>query len=386
MRVRCGSGYALFNTDCREVLPYVPDCSIDSLVTDPPAGIAFMNKVWDDPQGWKESECVSSTREGFIIQMTAVFRECVRVLKPGGHALVWALPRTVGWTHRAIEDAGFEIRDCLTHVFGQGFSKTGDLGKKDESLSGLSTSIRPAHENWILARKPIVERTVVANVAAYGTGALNIDACRIERHTDDRTEYGIDGDECSEWTSNTYGLKSGSRGAYSVHPKGRWPTNFILSHSPECEGGACAADCPSAELDRQSGDSCSHRGRARSSRNSGEGWGMRHTGAEYNDTGGASRFFFCAKASRKDRDFGLPDGIRNTHPTVKSTNLMRYLVRLITPINGQVLDPFMGSGSTGVAALLEGFRFTGMERDESYYEIAEARVTSANRALQRIAP
>jgi len=332
------------------------DESIDSLVTDPPAGISFMGSKWDGAKGG---------RDEWITWLQEILAEALRTLKPGGHALVWALPRTSHWTATAIEDAGFEIRDVITHHFGTGFPKSHNVGNsidkmlgqpdrgraiptasthlpvgkyKEEKLTGnkveefqaktdeakpwagFGTALKPASEHWILARKPL-EGTVAAGVLKHGTGALNIDATRIG----DEEHIVGGGDE-----SNMF--QGGFDPNYVPKTvKGRWPANLMLSH---------AEGCPVEQLDQ----------------------------------GISSRFFYCAKASKKERNAGLEKGNQNTHPTVKPVALMRYLIRLITPPGGTVLDPFMGSGSTGIAAHKEGFSFIGIEQDEAYFKVAEQRI------------
>ena len=291
--------------DCREFLCGLPDGCADAVVTDPPAGINFMGRAWDRFSG----------RAAFVTFMTDVMAECLRVLKPGGHAFVWALPKTAHWTTWAVEDAGFEIRDVVVHLFGQGMPKSLAL-------------LKPAAEHWILARK-LLTSTVAANVLAHGTGSLNIDACR------------VDG--------------------------GRHPANVVLD-----EVAAEALDLQSGIL--TSGAMAS--GTVRAVRD-GVVYGKLGPIATTQDivasSGGASRFFYVGKASTKDK---TSDGlIDNDHPTPKNTALMRWLCRLVTPPGGLVVDPFTGSGSTGVACALEGFQFLGVDADP----------VSDNTSLHRIA-
>lgn len=252
---------------------------------------------------------------------------------------------------------------------------------------GLGTALKPSHEPIVVARKPLVG-TVAANVLEHGTGALNIDGCRIEHESEEdlATSLAKNPGRDDTVTSGTYGA---DRPQQSVNVDGRWPANVVLSERA------------AAELDEQSGESVSRIGKPRSGQN-GDGWGMTATGAEYDDEGGPSRFFYCAKASRAERNAGLEGfeerqirrlsggdfahnsgstnsdkagaASRNSHPTVKPINLMRWLVRLVTPPGGTVLDPFLGSGTTGAAAALEGFDFIGIEREAEYVAIAEARI------------
>lgn len=312
---------AAYIGDAAEVLPDLPAATVDAIVTDPPAGIRFRGMRWDTfrparPRAGEEEQ-VDPARQAFIDFLNPVTRECLRVLKPGGHMLAWAIPRTSHWTATAIENAGFEVRDVITHHFGTGFPKTRLLARP---WRGWSTALKPASEHWILARKPL-EGDLRQNLRTHGTGALNIAACRIVR------------------------------GRLS-----RWPADLVLSHHPDC-GKRCVPGCPVAELDEQSGSQP-----------------------------GASTFFYVAKPSPRERNLGLPnapDTARrrrherllfwsvplpgaNNHPTVKSVTLMRYLCRLVTPPGGLVVDPFMGSGSTGVAAIREEFSFLGIERDAGY--------------------
>jgi site-specific DNA-methyltransferase (adenine-specific) len=367
--------------DCLEILPALAEGSIDALVTDPPAGIGFMGNGWDHFDRHRPRSDGSPrgrSRRNFVDFMTRVMAECWRLLKPGGHALVWAIPRTSHWTATAIEDAGFEVRDVITHHFGTGFPKSRDVSKatgigaeRSRRWLGWGTGLKPASEHWILARKPLAAPNAAANVLAYGTGALNIDGCRIA---------------------------SGSGG--------RWPANLILSHSPDCDTPGCVPDCPIQALDRQSGSSKTRR-ILKPSDCGGNTWGgtfqIRRGPRGHTDEGGASRFFYVAKPSTLERDAGLdgsplrladpygqhrgrrshdkrrfdgrpPRVAHNHHPTVKSVVLMRYLCTLITPPGGTILDCFAGSGSTLVAAKSLGFHVVGIERDPDYVEIIRRRV------------
>lgn len=338
-------GYTLYAGDCVQVLRTLPACSVDAICTDPPAGIAFMGKEWDKDKGG---------RDAWIAWLQEVAAECYRVIRPGGHALVWALPRTSHWTGMAWENAGWEPRDKIVHIFGSGFPKSLNVG------GGLGTALKPASEDWWLFRKPL-DGTVAANVLKHGTGAINIDGCRVEG--------------------------------------GRFPANVITDGSDEVE-----------EVFPQNikGGTWNKTGGARHFNNNGKKTDYVTSGSDAT-IGSASRFFYCAKANKRDRDEGL-DGMpevaasglpmrsaegerggvgmdgtatdrdtkyRNTHPTVKNVNLMRYLVRLITPKNGICLDPFMGSGSTGKGCAYEGFGFIGIELDPHFVEVAEKRILYA---------
>jgi site-specific DNA-methyltransferase (adenine-specific) len=440
--------------DCLEVMKDWPDNCIDSIVTDPPAGISFMGKQWDGDKGG---------RDKWIQWLSGIMVEAGRLLKPGGHAFVWALPRTSHWTGLALENAGFEIRDCIYHVFGSGFPKSLDISKAIDKQawaeraiigsnpnarpnqqgkhpltmsgpyiykpvtasctlnakrwSGWGTALKPAVECWWLARKPLSENTVAENVLKWGTGGLNIDACRIE--TEDNLNGGVYSGEYREGDTGTWqtqdrsgGKGSGFRrgiGEYQ-QPRGRFPANLVHDGSEEV-----LAEFAKAGNRRPAGTV--------SKRNTANGmFGLGHDGKEnvmHNDTGSAARFFYCAKPSRREREAGLEDinnlfeqregmdavdgervnrhevgevwidrqdgkgrvpvnrrylASRNNHPTVKPVALMRYLIRLITPPGGIVLDMFAGSGSTLVAAIREGMGFVGIEISPEYCKIAERRV------------
>ena len=356
--------------DCRERLKELADCSVDSVVTDPPYELGFMGKSWDST--------------GVAYDVT-VWQECLRVLKPGGHLLAFGGSRTYHRLAVAIEDAGFQIRDQIMWVYGSGFPKSLNVGKQDgcQEWSGWGTALKPAHEPIVLARKPL-DGTVANNVLVHGVGGINIDGCRVEAQ-----------DTFGGGTKGTSGFAAGYEhdGWVAGSSLGRFPANFIHDGSDEV-----------VELfsDSKGGAYPAKRGQAvNTSFASGqetEG-GFRSMG----DSGSAARFFYCAKANKKDRNEGLDgfaekreadriisDGVGgenprnrsntpklNHHPTVKPTDLMRYLCRLITPPNGTVLDPFTGSGSTGKAAVAEGFSFIGVEQSEEYLAIAKARIEAA---------
>jgi site-specific DNA-methyltransferase (adenine-specific) len=418
----------LMNGDCRLMLKELGDNSVDAVVTDPPyaltsekkggSGLAslnlnspagrarvttgFMGKAWDT---------------GETAFDPAFWQEVMRVLKPGGHVLAFGGSRTYHKIATAIDDAGFEIRDQIMWLYGSGFPKSSN---QDGDWKGWGTALKPAHEPIVVARKPLIG-TVPANLAKYGVGALNIDGCRVGNFVNttppgtDRynranfeqgyrpSAYGRDGESSAErrYTdkgSTNFAATPGPRGGA---PEGRWPANVIhdgsdevLSAFPTAPGQMAKASSNSDTRKTQNVYGAMKRG---------------SDGAEPRDTGGsAARFFYCAKASKQDRDEGLttppkpvvtfatangtsgkPSSIsegrnteyRNTHPTVKPTNLMRYLTRLVTPPNGVVLDPFMGSGSTGRGAILEGFNFIGIEMSPEYFDIADARIAAAEKAF-----
>lgn len=396
---------SLYHGDCLNVLAGMPDNSVDSIVTDPPYGISFMNKKWD-----------------YDVPSVAIWTECLRVLKPGGHILAFASARTQHKMATNIEDAGFEIRDMVTYlydtsesakalveslssdqrklldatfgrdamlawVYGSGFPKSHNL--KDE-WEGWGSALKPALEPITMARKPF-KGTLSSNVLIHGTGALNIDGCRVEWPDGKVPEVGTPG-----WGGPAKKLTAvpGQEGETVDRSQpselGRWPANLIHDGSDEVTGlfpystsGAMKADTKRSAQD-EAGSVCY-----------GTFGGNFASDNIKANSGSASRFFYCAKATRKDRNEGMEDpgpqfrhgatlrNIENTatrgnnHPTVKPTELMRWLCRLVTPPGGVVLDPFMGSGSTGKAALIEGFGFTGIELDEGSYQIAEARVLAA---------
>lgn len=360
----------LYNGDSATLLKQLPDNSIDSMVTDPPASISFMGKQWDGDKGG---------RQQWVSWLSGIMQECFRVLKPGSHSLVWALPRTSHYTATAIEDAGFEIRDMVVHLQAQGFPKGSNIGKAaGPKWDGWNTSLKPAAEFWILARKPISEKTVVSNVLEWGTGAINIEASRIA--TADNLNGGAYAKSGTP-RDDGWHMERGGAGEYK-QPSGRFPSNVVLSHSPDCTAPSCSTNCPIHQLDEQSGILKSGTGAVKKSTAKGHqgtcyGKENRPEGTpniEYGDIGGASRFFkqfiYKSKASKSDK------GEDNDHPTVKSIALCEYFVNLVTPPGGTVLDPFMGSGSTGVAAVQNGFHFTGIEMDEHYFKISEKRIYS----------
>jgi DNA modification methylase len=570
------SDYQLFHGDCLEVMAGMEDNSIDSIVCDPPAGISFMGKKWDGDKGG---------RNAWIAWMASIAAECLRVLKPGGHAFVWALPRTSHWTATAWEDAGFEVRDRVAHVFGSGFPKSLDVSKAIDKAAGAErevvgvredfaarapknnfdqfsatnpsengintrsfaqkmgqltapatpaaqqwdgwgTALKPAMEDWWLFRKPLAERTVAANVLEWGTGAINVDGCRVG--TDDNMARPASNGRHMEdrpWVHRRQAAGLPSRPETTDTGKGRWPANLILSY-PEDEYDDEGNLLPNPGKDEVlAGFPVTTSGALNAGHKQGAG-SFGKIGGETilrdygGDTGSAARFFYVAKSSKRDRNEGLDgtctvkynidksnlilsgglswknvyaglvqslqkatSGIQtvkwlidesgesitglcpldslsttlteisrittseilnlltpsltsafipavnsemanggnpaesaensskyqqtttngsqesargaslvvskmlsvirdgenwkhktNIHSTVKPTALMQYLCRLITPPGGLILDPFAGSGSTGKGAILEGFRFIGIEQDAEYIEIARRRI------------
>lgn len=332
--------------ECIAVMRGMADCSVHAIVTDPPYGLGFMGKGWDAlPPGREWAE------------------ECLRVLRPGGHLLAFGGTRTYHRLACAVEDAGFEIRDCLAWLYGSGFPKSHNL--KDE-WDGWGTALKPAHEPIVMARKPLIG-TVAANVLEHDTGALNVEACRVAT-TDDLNGGAYSAERKpsdSEWVAHGGTIHS-STGREYEQPAGRWPANVLLD--PEA---AALLDEQTGEL--TSGANPRRRGADTTRAAYGEFGGQEKCAAPRGiDSGGASRFFYVAKASSRERNAGLED--RNVHPTVKPVKLMRWLVRLVTPPGGTVLDPFAGSGTTGCACVLEGFDFIGVEREEEYVDLANARI------------
>jgi hypothetical protein len=546
----------LLQGDCLERLHELAPNSVDSLITDPPAGISFMGKEWDKDKGG---------RKQWVAWMTEVMTECMRVMKPGAHGLVWAIPRTSHWTATALEDAGFEVRDVVTHLFGSGFPKSLDISKAIDKAAGVEpvtigrkmgasnaaglkhdgrtqsggaylqtgkyiadtapasesaaqwngwgTALKPSNERWILCRKPILsekllgktatssapeweeiflstemlwkniwdavsspqntsiiktikdltialktlscsifgltqvittldeirisgelfdvstveialknasqtlsdlrtiiarenvlsiadilrtlielqqrdddalnlapfaedyilirkpcsEKTVAANVLKWGVGGINIDGCRVSTsEIKDATHHG---GKFGMWNAN--GDNKGyirHNGNGTSNTQGRFPANLVLSHTIFCDDNACDEECPVKMLDGQAKTSTTGKRTKNIDYKSDGMFPLGSKANEYTDKGGASRFFYTAKASKRERGEG------NVHPTVKPLKLMKYLITLITPPRGVVLDPFMGSGSTGVAAKELGMQFVGIEKEEQYIEIAEKRI------------
>lgn len=363
--------YTLHLGDCIEAMRAMPDNSVDSIVTDPPYGLSFMGKKLD-----------------YDVPSVEIWVECLRVLKPGGHLLAFAGTRTQHRMAVRIEDAGFEIRDMIAWVYGSGFPKSRNL---DGDWQGWGTALKPALEPITVARKPLTG-TVAANVLAHGTGALNIDGCRVGWPDGKVPEIGTPG-----WGGPAKKLTAvpGQDGDTVERSKpsdlGRWPANLIHDGSDDVVVLFPSEACASAPVKSAEPTANGFSGPVKYS-----GMRERVAGAFHADTGSAARFFYCAKTSRKDRNEGLPIGDQkavstnatmrqvedadwpkrngNHHPTVKPTDLMAYLLRLVTPPGGTALDPFMGSGSTGKAAMREGFEFIGCELDPEYLAIAKARI------------
>jgi site-specific DNA-methyltransferase (adenine-specific) len=381
--------YQIMTGDCREVLRTMADNSIDSIVTDPPYGLSFMGKAWDKG-----------------VPGVEFWTEMLRVIKPGGHLLSFGGSRTYHRMASAIEDAGWEIRDQIMWIYGSGFPKS-------HNGAWGGTALKPAHEPIVMARKPLIG-TVAANVLAHGTGAININVCRVEWPNGAVPEIGTPGwaahQRCSRLLSAAPGMVGDTVDRNPPSRLGRWPANVIHDGSDEVITAFPSAPGQIANA-KTSGD-CKTRGiygvmrygrdgepSADSANVGAVGFAMK-PGARRLDAGSAARFFYCAKPSKAEREAGCgyltPDTTSdgpavaadnayqrgkterlNTHPTVKPTELMRYLCRLVTPAGGTILDPFMGSGSTGRGAVLEGFDFIGIEMDADYTTIADARIREA---------
>jgi DNA modification methylase len=398
----------IYNEDCLEGMKLLDDNSIDNIVTDPPYELGFMGKKWDN------------TGIAYNIEL---WKECLRILKPGGHLLAFGGTRTYHRMACAIEDAGFEIRDQMQWIYGSGFPKSMDISKaidkkagaerevvgikagheefanrktkghidfKDgtegfdrpwmhddekrkmyhmqtapatpeaKQWEGWGTALKPANEPIVVARKPISEKTIADNVLKWGTGGINIDDCRIP------TEDSLDGGAYAKNGTprdDGWGMQRGGAGEY-VQPTGRFPANVILDEEAgklldEQSGILKSAKVKSAKP-AYKGESITKFLRGRSTPNN-----------QYDDCGGASRFFYCAKASKKERGEG------NNHPTVKPVSLIKYLVTLVTPPDGVCLDPFIGSGTTAIACIDTGRNFIGFELDTHYCEIANERIRKA---------
>jgi site-specific DNA-methyltransferase (adenine-specific) len=460
------SAHTLHLGDCIDVMRAMPDNSVDAIVTDPPYHLTTGKKDGSGPASDNPDSPAGRARVGTgfmgmawdggdIAQSVDMWREALRVLKPGGHLLAFSGSRTYHRMACAIEDAGFEIRDQIMWVYGSGFPKSLDVSKAIDKAAGAErevlgvadsrgslkspafntswrgaegrddirdlskknitapatdaarqwggwgTALKPSHEPICVARKPLVG-TVAVNVQAWGTGALNIDGCRVPV-TDAgyaRNCAGDRGHAENRKRDMAFGMTAGS-----AHEQGRWPANLIHDGSDEVVALFPAEAGAAAPVHKRGGD------KFRNSYGSFAG-NIDEAGSTFRgDAGSAARFFYCAKASRKDRNEGCEamakkpllwssgtqnpgsfqaegtdKSSQNHHPTVKPVSLMQYLVRLVTPPGGTVFDPFMGSGSTGKACMREGFRFVGAELNPEYLAIAEARIAHAAQAAARAAP
>lgn len=371
--------------DMRTALDALPDDSIDAGTTDPPYEIKIGGNAWD--------------RTGVAFDVAA-WRAYYRVLKPGAHLAAFGGTTKHHRVWCAIEDAGFEIRDTILWIHAQGMSHTSELSKlEDEALAaqwtGWSARLRANVEPICLARKPLVG-TLAENLARYGTGALHVDACRVPIPPGDRpSDAGPEGRYLAgaQRQGHIDGMQQGR--VYTPHSEGRWPSNVVLSHTEQCPtDGPCVLGCPVAELDAQSGiqrDGVAVRHRGSNFDPSGP-WGslgVKPVGTPdmtYGGSGGASRYYpvfrYIAKPSPNERKLGLAR--RNPHHTVKPLALMRWLVRLVTPPQGVVLDAFAGSGTTLMGAELEDLRWIGVELDADNAEVARRRAFAAAELAGRV--
>jgi len=412
----------ILHGDCVEQMRLLPEASVDAVVTDPPYGINFMGKAWDAPGGMLGQMATGdeqrgayayggSPSRGYADNDNAAFgawcetwlTECLRVLKPGGHLLAFGGTRTWHRLAVAVEDAGFEIRDSMAWLYGSGFPKSLDVSKAIDRAAGAlaheskrfivagqtgglinpptkgyvppapatdaakqwqgwGTALKPAFEPIVVARKPLTG-TVAANVLEHGTGALNVDGCRI-------------GTTVETWpSSRNYSAREMSRpGSTKASdaetqptgdaPSGRWPANVVLD------------DHTAALVDEQSGVSTSGAAGLKGSSGFADGYSGEYS-VPYGDTGGASRFFYAAKAPSEER----PTGNGTAHPTVKPLDLMRWLVRLVTPPGGIVLEPFAGSGTTVEACIKEDVRCIAIEREADYLPLIDERINRNNLSL-----
>lgn len=387
--------YQIYNENNMETLARMADNSLDAIVTDAPYGLGKEPDPLSVLESWITTGYHEIIGKGFMgkewdafVPQPAFWKEVYRVLKPGGYVLCFFGTRTYDWGTLAIRLAGFEIRDCIQWIYGSGFPKSLNVTKAGgpNEWGGYGTALKPAYEPICVARKPLIG-TVAENVLKHQCGAINLNECRIgdtgARNNGRNTD------------SNIYG-KFGRMEKVDYN-MGRFPANIILD------------EIAAAMLDEQSGLLTSGKMSAGTRRSNLAGYAgpmPNITGSEtYGDAGGASRFFYCAKASRADRDYGcegmeykevglksntsdqhitrrdgfVPSPLRNNHPTVKPIALMRYLVRLVkTPFDTcTILDPFMGSGTTGIACMLEGINFYGCESEKDSYDIAAVRIEYA---------
>ena len=435
--------FNLYNGDCLDVLKTLPDNSVDSIVTDPPYGLS--NQSQDDIikclTAWLADEAYTHGSSGFMgkkwdsfVPSPTVWKECLRVLKHGGHIACFAGSRTQDLMGISLRLAGFEMRDVVMWVYGSGFPKGLDIAKGIDKELGLTpielgankwdgrkpngglnkvfgdykgndstiketignsdqakqwegwnTNLKPSYEPIILARKPL-DGTVVNNVLKHGVGGLNIDACRVGTSENDlKGLYRATTENNSErnWKNTSKQVIQNP----IVLEKGRYPANLIHDGSDSVEALFPYTKCSDNKIGQKNGGTF--------------GTGKSILYNQKGSEGSASRYFYCAKASKADRDEGLEgfelksnmrvnaprmneeqktaSKLGNFHPTIKPTALMQYITKLITPLNGTVLDPFMGSGSTGKACMLEGFNFTGIELSSEYLAIAEARIKHAQK-------
>lgn len=408
----------IIHNDCLEVLKEIPDNYFDSLITDPPSSISFMNKEWDKDKGGMLN---------WINWLSGIMSESLRVMKPGACGLVWSLPRTSHWTGMALELAGFKIIDIVHVAQGQGFPKGQCLSKQIDQLLGeerevigdlkssrkiknttnalggswqedpkitspsspeakfwdgwKTAQLKPAVENWWLVQKPISESSIARNILKHGVGGLNIEASRVG------TESIIRSMGCKPTNRSSYGTFAHDKTEQMTggSTSGRFPSNLILSCGANCIGYDHSPDCPISVIGEQSGILSVCGGPKKTTHNKGM-FGIGTPGVIYKDKGTAARFFknlpfdpetipsiyYQSKASPKDRSSN--GKVKNIHPTVKSRHLMKYLITLITPKDGIVLDPFCGSGTTAIACKELGFNYVCIEKEKEYFDIACDRI------------
>lgn len=378
--------------DSRQVLREFDSNSIHSVVTDPPYALVSISKRFGKegaaPAQFGKDGAYRRASAGFMGKQwdtgeTAFdpefWVEVMRVLRPGGHVLAFGGTRTYHRLACAIEDAGFEIRDQIGWLYGSGFPKSHNM---EGEWEGWGTALKPAWEPIVVARKAL-DGTNAANLEKWGVGSLNIDGCRVG---EDARTYAPKGTSTNANMIRVPEHRAGTAGA-EVTVLGRWPANIIHDGSddvikafPTAPGQMADASTSSSRKtqtvygEMKRGNGREGEASAASDNDGVVGFKMK-PGARRADSGSAARFFYCAKASKTDRNDGLVTP--SNHPTVKPTDLMRYLCRLVTPPGGTVLDPFMGSGSTGRGAVLEGFSFVGIEMDPSYFDIADKRIAAA---------
>lgn len=373
------AGVTVYAGDCIEVMRSLPDASVHAVVTDPPYGLEFMGKDWDSSDGFRRSLNAAGVGRDNVFGRTssspeyksdstfqrwceAWARECLRILKPGGHLLAFGGSRTWHRLAGGIEDAGFEIRDSIAWLYGSGFPKSLNL---DGDWEGWGTALKPSFEPIVVARKPLAG-TVAANVLAHGTGALNIDATRIEAHDDQLSSKYASVQGTGPRVNQIYGSDQRSRDGAQPHPSGRWPSNVVLDESQ------------AAALDEQApvGPSDAHARRSNPNDGYEGGWGAqpgRVVGFD-DPRSGASRFFPVFRYEAKAPSSERPEAGGVQHPTVKPLDLMRWLVRLVASPGAVILEPFAGSGTTLEACLIEGFDVIGIERDETYLPLIVSRI------------
>lgn len=430
--------FKVINGNMLEELDKLDENSVDSIVTDPPYELNFMGKGWDNAG-------ISFSKE--------TWEKCLRVLKPGGHLLAFGGSRTFHRIAVAIEDAGFEIRDTIMWIYGSGFPKSMNIGieldkrngveseviasgrggvssrafqseenttsgeyeikRAKNKWNGWGTQLKPSYEPIIVARKPL-DGSILDNIEKYNVGGLNIDGCRIEHNEEVKTTNRQSRQDGTVFDNNNSGFDSSKLKMASANPDGRFPNNVILTYD-DTDKDEVIRTGKDGGFPYTSGGNRHNTAIRQSDKNSGYGFDI-NTRNEYADSGSAARYFYCAKASKKDREEGLDyfpskamyvadnehgnlgafyvkksggdmgdEQVRkNIHPTVKPTELMQYLVRLVTPKDGTVLDPFTGSGTTGKAVAYENnernanYKFIGIELSTEYAEIAKARITYAN--------